>query len=61
MIEAQTLFDKLEKLSLRDTLNLCALAIDEKMEQKRLDMILLLAETKLNKYRTMVSLGMKPE
>ena len=61
MSNVQTLFDKLEKMPLDKLMNLCALSIEQKLEQKRLDMLLLMLETKLTKYRTMVALGMKPE
>lgn len=60
MSEAQTLFDKLEKMPLEKLMNLCALAIEQKLEEKRLDMLLLMLETKLTKYRTMIALGMNP-
>lgn len=61
MSDAQKLFDEIDAMPLNDLLKLCALAIEEKMETKRLNMLLLLAETKLNKYTTLVRLGMKPE
>lgn len=61
MSELSDLFNKLENMKLKDLLNLCSLAIEEKMEQRRLDMLLMLAETKLQKYRLAVRLGMKPE
>lgn len=61
MSEAQTLFDKLEKMPLEKLMNLCALSIEHKLEEKRLDMLLLMLETKLVKYRTLTRLGIKPE
>lgn len=60
MSEVQTLFDKLEKMPLEKLMNLCALSIEQKLEEKRLDMLLLMLETKLTKYRTMIALGMNP-
>jgi hypothetical protein len=61
MSNANDLFNKLDNMPLDKLLNLCALAIEEKMEQKRLDMLLMLAETKLAKYRLISRLGMKHE
>lgn len=61
MSEAEKLFKKLETMPLNNLLNLCALAIDEKMEAKRLDTILMLLETRLQKYRMLKRLGMKAE
>ena len=61
MSEAQKLFDKLESMPLKDLLNLCSIAIDQNMEKRRLEMILLIAESRLTKYRTLSSLNMKPE
>lgn len=61
MSEAQTLFDKLEKMPIDKLMNLCALSIEQKLEQKRLNMLLLMLETKLTKYRTLTALGIKPE
>ena len=61
MSETQSLFDKLEKMPLQELLKLCALAIDENMEEKRLDMLMLLAESRLTKYRTLRRLGLNNE
>ena len=59
MSEVNDLFNKLENMPLDKLLSLCSLAITEKMEQRRLDMLLMLAETKLQKYRMMNKLGLK--
>lgn len=61
MSEAEKLFEKLEKMPIEKILSLCALAIEEKMEERRLDIILLLTESRLTKYRTLKRLGMKAE
>lgn len=57
--ETKKLFDKLESMPLGKLLSLCGLAIEENMEEKRLEMLLLLAETKITKYRMMNRLGLK--
>lgn len=61
MSKVNELFDKLEKLPLKDVLNLCAMALDQGMEKQKLETILLLAESRLMKYRTLSRLGMTPE
>lgn len=57
--ETKTLFDTLENMPLGKLLSLCGLAIENDMEEKRLEMLLLLAETKITKYRMMKRLGLK--
>jgi hypothetical protein len=58
MSEADKLFDQLQKMPLQNLLALCSNAIDTKLEQKRLDTILLLLETRLQKYRMLRSFDM---
>lgn len=59
MSDVDNLFNKLESLPLSKLLSLCSLAIEEKMEEKRLEMLLMLAQSKLEKYRLMKRLGLK--
>jgi hypothetical protein len=61
MTDTNDLFSKLEKLSLEKLLNLCALALKEKMGKRSLEMLLLMLETRLKEYRTLSQLGIRPE
>lgn len=61
MSAVDELFKRLEKLELSQLLMVCAQGIESKLEQKRLDAILLLLETRLQKRRMMNSFGMSEE
>lgn len=61
MSNVNELFKKLERMPLEELLNLCAIAIQEKMPDYKLDTILLLLETRLQKYRIMKQLRVKNE
>lgn len=59
MSKAQSVFEKIEALPLENLLRLCATAIETKLEQKRLDAILLFLETKLQSRRMLIQLNIK--
>ena len=59
MSESDKLFNKLETMPLGDLMIICGEAINMKMEKKRLDVILLLLETRLQKKRMRESVGLK--
>lgn len=61
MNSADQLFKKIETMPLEKLLTLCALAIEEKMEKKRTEALLLMLETRLQKYRMLSQLGIKPQ
>lgn len=61
MSRANEVFDKVMNLPLRDLLILCSTAIDSKMEEKRLDALLLALETRLQKRRIMASFNIKSD
>ena len=61
MSKADEVFDKVMKLPLRDLLILCSTAIDSKMDDKRLNALLLALETRLVKRRIMESLNIKTD
>lgn len=59
MNNADKLFDKLHKMPIGDLLILCGEAVNMKMDKKKLDAILLLLETRLQKKRMCDQLGIK--
>jgi len=59
MSEADKLFEKLQTMPIGDLLIICGEAVNMKMEKKRLDVILLLLETRLQKKRMCEQLGIK--
>lgn len=59
MSNAEQLFNKIEKLPLHKLLQLCASAVETKMEEKRLNALLMLLETKLQSRRISAQLGLK--
>jgi|LakMenE01Jun11ns_1017448.scaffolds.fasta_scaffold9671087_3 hypothetical protein len=61
MSDVDKLFDKIMKMPLKDLFNLCSLAIESETDEKRIETLLLIAETRIQKYRTLIRLGMKPE
>ena len=61
MSKANEVFDKVMKLPLRDLLILCSTAIDSKMDEQRLDALLLALETRLQKRRIISSLNIKTD
>jgi hypothetical protein len=59
MSEVEKLANKIQTMPLQELFKLCALGIEEKLEPRRLDMILMIAETRLMEYRMKIKLGIK--
>lgn len=59
MSNADELFKQLESMPIGDLMIICGEAVNMKMEKKRLDVILLLLETRLQKKRMCEQLGIK--
>ena len=58
MSKADELFEEIQKLPLHELLTLCALALETNMDKDRSDVLLKILEMRLEKRRTLESLGM---
>lgn len=61
MNAVEKLFDKLMKIPLNELLTACAMAVEEKMEQKRADVLFIALESRLQKRRLMIKMGWEDE
>lgn len=57
MNKADEVFNKIMNLPMPELLKLCASALEEKMEAKRLDTLLMILEMRLSKQRMLNKLG----
>ncbi len=57
--ETEDLFNKIESMPMPDLLRLCAMSLDKKMDDKRVDALFMILEMRLQKARLLIRLGMK--
>lgn len=61
MSKVEQVHKQLMTIPLEHVLRLCAQAIEEKMDEKRIEFLLITLETRLQKERMIKTLGLKPE